>query len=156
MLGKSASEIIADSLNYEFDDFIKVMLSDGAWHFTNISGIGDALIKSLDDYFVKNYTDIIELSKEFTFETPRLILDEMNKTLDDKTFVITGSVKHYSNRDELKNDIVLHGGKVSGTISSKTDYLINNDINSTSSKNTKAKSLNIPIISEEDFLAMIR
>lgn len=156
LLGKSASEIIADSLNYEFDDFIKVMLSDGAWHFTNISGIGDALIKSLDDYFVKNYTDIIELSKEFTFETPRLILDEMNKTLDDKTFVITGSVKHYSNRDELKNDIVLHGGKVSGTISSKTDYLINNDINSTSSKNTKAKSLNIPIISEEDFLAMIR
>ena len=96
------------------------------------------------------------MSKEFTFETPRLILDEMNKTLDDKTFVITGSVKHYSNRDELKNDIVLHGGKVSGTISSKTDYLINNDINSTSSKNTKAKSLNIPIISEEDFLAMIR
>lgn len=156
LLGKSASEIIADSLNYEFDDFIKVMLSDGAWHFTNISGIGDALIKSLDDYFVKNYTDIIELSKEFTFETPRLILDEMNKTLYDKTFVITGSVKHYSNRDELKNDIVLHGGKVSGTISSKTDYLINNDINSTSSKNTKAKSLNIPIISEEDFLAMIR
>lgn len=156
LLGKSASEIIADSLNYEFDDFIKVMLSDGAWHFTNISGIGDALIKSLDDYFVKNYTDIIELSKEFTFETPRLILDEMNKTLDDKTFVITGSVKHYSNRDELKNDIVLHGGKVSGTISSKTDYLINNDINSTSSKNTKTKSLNIPIISEEDFLAMIR
>lgn len=156
LLGKSTSEIIADSLNYEFDDFIKVMLSDGAWHFTNISGIGDALIKSLDDYFVKNYTDIIELSKEFTFETPRLILDEMNKTLDDKTFVITGSVKHYSNRDELKNDIVLHGGKVSGTISSKTDYLINNDINSTSSKNTKAKSLNIPIISEEDFLAMIR
>lgn len=156
LLGKSASEIIADSLNYEFDDFIKVMLSDGAWHFTNISGIGDALIKSLDDYFVKNYTDIIELSKEFTFETPRLILDEINKTLDDKTFVITGSVKHYSNRDELKNDIVLHGGKVSGTISSKTDYLINNDINSTSSKNTKAKSLNIPIISEEDFLAMIR
>lgn len=155
LLGKSTSEIIADSLNYEFDDFIKVMLSDGAWHFTNISGIGDALIKSLDDYFVKNYTDIIELSKEFTFETPRLILDEMNKTLDDKTFVITGSVKHYSNRDELKNDIVLHGGKVSGTISSKTDYLINNDINSTSSKNTKAKSLNIPIISEEDFLAMI-
>lgn len=109
LLGKSASEIIADSLNYEFDDFIKVMLSDGAWHFTNISGIGDALIKSLDDYFVKNYTDIIELSKEFTFETPRLILDEMNKTLDDKTFVITGSVKHYSNRDELKNDIVYNG-----------------------------------------------
>lgn len=156
LLGKSASEIIADSLNYEFDDFVKAMMSDGACHFLNISGVGDALIKSLDDYFVKNYTDIIELSKEFTFETPRLLLEGMNGTLDGKTFVITGSVNHYANRDELKDDIILHGGKVVGSISSKTDYLINNDINSTSSKNMKAKSLNIPIISEEDFLAMIR
>lgn len=156
LLGKSTSEIIADSLSYEFDDFVKAMMSDGAYHFLNISGVGDALIKSLDDYFVKNYTDIIELSKEFTFETPRLLLEGMSETLDGKTFVITGSVNHYANRDELKDDIVLHGGKVVGSISSKTDYLINNDINSTSSKNMKAKSLNIPIISEEDFLAMIR
>lgn len=156
LLGKSTSEIIADSLSYEFDDFVKAMMSDGAYHFWNISGVGDALIKSLDDYFVKNYTDIIELSKEFTFETPRLLLEGMSETLDGKTFVITGSVNHYANRDELKDDIVLHGGKVVGSISSKTDYLINNDINSTSSKNMKAKSLNIPIISEENFLAMIR
>ena len=155
LLGKSTSEIIADSLNYEFDDFVKVMQSDGACHFRNISGIGDSLIKSLDDYFTNNCSDIIELSKEFTFETPRIILDEMNETLNGKTFVITGSVNHYANRNELKEDIVLHGGKVAGSISSKTDYLINNDVNSTSSKNQKAKSLNIPIISEDDFLKMI-
>lgn len=77
------------------------------------------------------------------------------KSLDNKTFVITGSVNHYANRDELKADIIAHGGKVAGSVSSKTDYLINNDVNSTSSKNTKAKSLNIPIISEDQFLAMI-
>ena len=69
---------------------------------------------------------------------------------------MTGSVNHYKNRDELKADIVAHGGTVTGSVSSKTNYLINNDINSTSSKNQKAKSLGIPIITEEEFLAMLR
>lgn len=67
----------------------------------------------------------------------------------------TGSVNHYKNRDELKTDIVAHGGTVVGSVSSKTNYLINNDINSTSSKNKKAKSLNIPIITENEFIKML-
>ena len=83
------------------------------------------------------------------------MLDEIPNILQGKTFVVTGSVNHYKNRDELKADIVAHGGAVVGSVSSKTDYLINNDINSTSSKNQKAKSLGIPIISEEEFLSMI-
>ena len=98
---------------------------------------------------------VYELSKEFYFETPNVVLDEIPKTLQSKTFVVTGSVNHYKNRNELKADIVAHGGTVVGSVSSKTSYLINNDINSASSKNQKAKSLNIPIISEEQFLAII-
>ena len=65
-------------------------------------------------------------------------------------------MNHYPNRDALKADIEAHGGKVAGSISSKVSYLINNDITSTSSKNQKAKSLNIPIISEDDFIKMLQ
>lgn len=71
------------------------------------------------------------------------------------TFVITGSLNHFANRNELKKKLELHGAKVSGSISSKTTYLINNDINSTSSKNQKAKELNIPIINEEYVVKLI-
>ena len=69
--------------------------------------------------------------------------------------MITGSLNHYKNRDELVSDIERFGGKVSGSVSSKTDYLINNDITSTSGKNKKANELGVPIISEEDFIKMI-
>ena len=75
--------------------------------------------------------------------------------MSNKFFVITGSLNHYKNRDELVGMIESLGGKVSGSVSSKTNYLINNDINSTSSKNVKARKLGIPIITEEDFRSMI-
>ena len=76
-----------------------------------------------------------------------------NSNISGKTFVVTGSVNHFSNRDELKKTIESYGGKVVGSVSKKTDYLLNNDINSTSSKNTKAKALGVKIITEEDFNA---
>ena len=72
-----------------------------------------------------------------------------------KVFVITGSVEHFANRNEVKEVIEVRGGKVTGSVTSKTDYLINNDVNSTSGKNKKAKELEVPIISEEEFLAML-
>lgn len=156
LLGKSASENIANVCNQSFDIFVGTLMSSGKDAFTHINGIGDTLGKSIIGYWNKNGSKIIELSKEFYFETPNVVLDEMPKTLQGKTFVVTGSVHHYKNRDELKADIVVHGGTVAGSVSSKTSYLINNDINSTSSKNQKAKSLNIPIISEEEFLSMIQ
>ncbi len=155
LLGKSASKMIAEAVDYDFDIFIDEMTIKGAEYFRYLPGVGDTLINSLNDYWKNHYSDILQLSEEFTFKKSNLILDETPKTLQNKTFVVTGSVNHYPNRDALKADIEAHGGKVVGNISSKTNYLINNDINSTSSKNTKAKSLNIPIISEEDFLAMI-
>lgn len=155
LLGKSASQDIANTCNQSLNAFVETLMSGGKDAFTHINGIGDTLGKSIIGYWNKNGEKIIELSKEFTFETPNLILDEAPKTLQGKTFVVTGSVNHYKNRDELKADIVTHGGTVAGSVSSKTSYLINNDINSTSSKNQKAKSLGISIITEEEFLSMI-
>ena len=156
LLGKTASKAIAEACNYNFNAFVGAIQSSGKEAFTYVDGIGDSLGKSIVTYWNKNSEKMYELAQEFTFENPNLILDEVPNTLQGKIFVITGSMNHYINRDALKADIEVHGGKVSGSISSKTDYLINNDANSTSSKNQKAKSLNIPIISEEDFLAMIR
>lgn len=156
LLGKSASKMIAEAVDYDFDVFIDEMTINGAEYFRYLPGVGDALISSLNTYWKNHYSDILQLANEFTFETPNLVLNEIPKTLQGKTFVVTGSVNHYKNRDELKADIVAHGGTVVGSVSSKTNYLINNDINSTSSKNQKAKSLNIPIISEEEFLKLIQ
>lgn len=156
LLGKSASMMIAEAVDYDFDTFINEMTIKGAEYFRYLPGVGDALINSLNTYWKNHYSDILQLANEFTFEKSNIVLDEIPKTLQGKTFVVTGSVNHYKNRDELKADIVAHGGTVVSSVSSKTSYLINNDINSTSSKNQKAKSLGIPIISEDQFLTMIR
>lgn len=155
LLGKSASMMIAEAIDYNFDTFIDKMTNKGTEYFRYLPGIGDALISSLNTYWKNHYSDILQLANEFTFEKSNIVLDEIPKTLQGKTFVVTGSVNHYKNRDELKADIVVHGGTVVGSVSSKTSYLINNDINSTSSKNQKAKSLNIPIITEEEFMKML-
>ena len=79
-------------------------------------------------------------------------VDESSLTLDGKIFVITGSLQRFANRNELKNLIESKGGKVTGSVTSKTSFLINNDTMSASSKNKKAKELGVEIISEEDFL----
>ena len=152
MVGKTASKLIAEKVKYNFDDFLEIMNNNNASYFICIDGIGNSIINSLDNYFANHYIEITSLASGFKFEIPVI---KTNNSLKEKIFVITGSVKHYSNREALKSDIKAHGGKVAESISSKTDYLINNDVNSTSSKNQKAKSLSIPIISEEEFLSMI-
>lgn len=155
LLGKSASKMISEAVDHDFDSFMSIMSMYGASYFRHIPGIGDVLINNLDEYFKNNCRLILELSKEFTFEKPKSILCATNNLLDGKTFVITGSVEHYKNRDELKNDIFAHGGKVSGSVNSKTDYLINNDLESNSSKNKKAKELGIKIITENELIKML-
>lgn len=154
LLGKSASKDIAAFCENDFNAFIEALMSNGKNAFISINGIGDSLSESIIRYWNENCDKITDLSHEFTFIKP--VTKTNNDSLEGKTFVITGSVNHYVNRDTLKADIEAHGGKVVGSISSKTNYLINNDINSTSSKNQKAKSLGIPIISEEQFLEMIK
>ena len=81
--------------------------------------------------------------------------EEQPQSFAGVNFVVTGSVNHFANRDEVKAVIEARGGKVTGSVTSKTNYLINNDVTSNSSKNKKAKELGIPIISEEEFLEML-
>ena len=80
---------------------------------------------------------------------------EVNNQLEGKQFCVTGKVTHFKNRDELKEKLESLGAKVTGSVTSKTDYLINNDKESTTAKNKKAKELNIPILSEDDLLRLI-
>ena len=145
---------------YNLDQYYNIWIKCegfGASYFSNIDGIGDTMITSFNNYWKKNRDKVHQLCTRLTFEKPtQIVKTDDYKDLSGLTFVITGSLNHFSNRDELKNKIETYGGKVSGSISAKTSYLINNDINSTSSKNQKAKSLNIPIISEKQFLSMIR
>lgn len=157
LVGKTASKAIAEAEDYQFESFMRDMTHPGAKFFSHIPGIGDSIINSLDEYFNRECSNVWELGKEFTFETPKKVpLDTSNKKdLTGQVFVITGSLKHFENRDALKEKIESFGGKVSGSISKKTTYLINNDIESSSSKNRDAKKNGIPIITEEDFLNMI-
>lgn len=154
LIGKSASKDISKLCEDNFDNLIGLMKSSPEKLLT-IDGFGVVTMNSMAKWWYENSLWVYELSKEFTFEKSKSVSNETSNILDGKTFVVTGSVNHYKNRDELKSDIVAHGGTVTGSVSSKTSYLINNDINSTSSKNQKAKSLNIPIITENEFIKML-
>ena len=120
-----------------------------------IEGIGEIIAESFVAYFENdnNLRRIGELRKEISFEQEQT--EEGEQIFDGKNFVITGSVSHFANRDEVKALIESKGGKVTGSVTSKTNYLINNDVASNSSKNKKAKELGVPIISEEEFIAML-
>ena len=101
----------------------------------------------------KNVEEVKRLLEELIIPIEAVNTEE--QIFESKVFVITGSVEHFANRNEVKEVIESKGGKVTGSVTSKTDYLINNDVNSTSSKNKKAKELGIPIITEEEFLKML-
>lgn len=152
LIGKSVSKDITNHCQNDIEAFVGLMNED--YDFTVIDGFGTEMQKSLSSWWKDNCNEFMELLKEFEFESTYEVVDT-NTSIFGKTFVITGSVNHYKNRDELKADIESRGAKVTGSVTSKTDYLINNDVNSTSGKNKKAKDLGIPIISEEDFLKMI-
>ena len=120
-----------------------------------IEGIGQVIAESFVAYFQNedNKHRIKELLKEIQFEQEET--DEGEQIFRNINFVITGSVNHFANRDEVKALIEAKGGKVTGSVTSKTNYLINNDVTSNSSKNKKAKELGVPIISEEEFIKML-
>lgn len=152
LIGRSASKTIAKYFNYDFNRFYR----EGClayFNYKQLDDFGYQMADSIEDYLDEDITTIEELAEYMTFEIPDAV--QNNANISGKTFCITGSLEHFSNRDELKDKIESFGGKVSGSISKKTDYLINNDIESTSGKNKKAKSLDIPIITEEEFLEMI-
>lgn len=151
LIGRFASKDIANCCNHDIQTFINFMNVD--YDFTVIDGFGSEMLKSLSNWWEHNEDMFCDLIYEFTFEK---VKENSNSAyLSSKVFVITGSLTHYKNREELVSVIEQLGGKVSGSVSAKTSYLINNDVTSTSGKNKKAKDLGIPIISEEDFLKMI-
>lgn len=121
-----------------------------------IDGIGDVLARAWIDYFSNPSNQLLldHLLEELDIQKETVATEE-EAVFSGKTFVITGSLTHFSNRKELQALIESKGGKAAGSVSAKTSYLINNDTTSNSSKNKKAKELNIPILSEEDFLTLL-
>lgn len=153
LVGKSATKDISKHCCDDIQTFVGLMDED--YKFTCIDGFGTEMQKSLTNWWKTNREMFEELMREFTFESYTKISDVTQNTLQDKIFCITGKLQKFTNRDTLVEKIESLGGKVNGSVSAKTDFLVNNDTESSSSKNMKAKKLNIPIISEDDFLKMI-
>lgn len=147
-IGLSRAKLICNKFNNDIDVISNLSYDK----LSGIVGVGDVIAKEWIDTF-KNPDFISEYNK---IKKEIILIDNVNNktTLKDKTFVITGSVNNFKNRDELIEYIESLGGKVVKAISNNVDFLINNDITSTSSKNTKAKELGIKIISEDDLLKM--
>ena len=139
-----------------FKDDIQAIMYASEEDMTAIEGIGPVIAKNFEAFFSneKSRKEADALLKEIQLEKEEI--SEDSKIFEGKTFVITGSVHHFSNRNALKSLIESKGGKVAGSVSSKTHYLINNDAESTSSKNKKARELGIPILTEDDFLKLLQ
>lgn len=150
-IGLANAKVLCREFDYDLDKLRHATMEE----LSAIDGIGPIIAKTFVDYFANDVHNRIvdRLLGHITLEKPE---GTSNQALSGKIFVITGSVNHFTNRNELKSFIESMGGKVTGSVSVKTDYLINNDTTSNSSKNKKAKELNIPILSEEDFLEMTR
>lgn len=150
-IGFSRAKLICNHFNNDFKKISNLTYEE----LSNIPGVGDVIAKEWIDTF--SNPDFIEELKELKEEIdiPKASTNS-NKDLDGLTFVITGSLNKFTNRDTMIEFIEEHGGKVVTSISSKVNYLINNDITSTSTKNNKAKELGINIIDEDKFLELIK
>ena len=151
LIGTDAGKKIVNTIG--FDGFADRMRN--ATDFVDIDGIGQEKSGSILEWYAnpKNSAMFEALIKELDIEQVD-IKDMSEGSLNGKTFVITGDVHDFANRSEFKAYVESQGGKVTGSVSKKTDYLVNNDTESTSSKNKKAKELGIPIISEDTFIEM--
>ena len=149
-IGLANAKVICRELKYDVEALLMVTEEE----LNEIQGVGEVLAKAFIGYFsdAKHVENFRKLLEELTIpeetSTKKQIFEGVN-------FVITGSVTHFANRGEVKELIESLGGKVTGSVTSKTNYLINNDVTSTSSKNKKANELGIPIISEETFLELV-
>ena len=150
-IGLANAKVICKEFHYDIEKMIHLTEDD----LNAISGIGPVIAKAYVEYFAneKHVEELKRLLEEL--EIPQEEKSAEAQIFENVTFVITGSVEHFANRNEVKDVIESKGGKVTGSVTAKTNYLINNDVNSTSSKNKKAKELGIPIITEEEFLKML-
>ena len=151
-IGLANAKMICKEFQYDVEAMLQATTED----LSAISGVGEVIAKAFVDYFsaerhVKQLRDLLA-----ELDIPKEEAESGKQIFAGVNFVITGSVEHFANRGEVKELIESLGGKVTGSVTSKTNYLINNDVTSTSSKNKKANELGIPIISEEMFLNMIQ
>ncbi len=151
-IGSANAKLLCRAFDYDFGKLRRGTKEE----FEEIEGIGPVIADSLLAYFQseRNSAEVDRMLELVTFHDEMPSADE--QVLDGKTFVITGSVEHFANRNEAKALIESLGGKVTGSVTAKTDYLINNDSMSNSSKNKKARELGIPVLTEEEFLKMIK
>ncbi|MCI6665737.1 MAG: NAD-dependent DNA ligase LigA [Lachnospiraceae bacterium] len=151
-VGLSNAKIICKAFDYDIEKIKNATVEEIAV----TDNIGDVIATSVFDFFhdSEKLSEFNELVNELNILIPEK--KETNSNIVGKTFVITGSLNTYENRNALKDLIESLGGKVAGSVSAKTDYLINNDVTSNSSKNKKAKELNVQIISEENFNELIK
>ena len=150
-IGLANAKLICKEIGHDPERVMDLTAEDLA----AIDGIGDVIAGNYVAYFADaEHRELFEkLLKEV--KLPEEQEDVGEQTFAGMNFVITGSVEHFANRNEVKALIESKGGKVTGSVTSKTNYLINNNVESTSTKNKKAKDLGIPIITEEDFLRML-
>lgn len=136
-----------------FDHDVERLMNADADELSAIEGIGEVIAGSYVEYMQdgENRDKLMRLLQELRIEKPAA--GSQNQELAGKTFVVTGSLAHYGSRNELKEEIEARGGKVAGSVTNKTECLINNDVMSNSTKNKKAKELGVPILSEDEFLA---
>lgn len=147
-IGVANAKLLCRQYQYDLDR----LRSADTEELSQIDGVGEVIAEAFRSYFEeeKNRERLENLLKELQIEE---VKEEEEQTLSGKVFVVTGSLVHFTSRNELKEEIEKRGGKVTGSVTGKTDCLINNDITSTSGKNKKAKELNVPIITEEEFMA---
>ncbi len=144
--------VTAKLLCRHFEHDLEAMIEADEESLGAIEGVGPVIADAFAAYMhdEKNREKIRALYQELQIEIPKV--DEAAQNLAGKVFVITGSLNHFENRNELKDEIEKRGGKVTGSVTGKTECLINNDVTSSSSKNKKAKELQVPILSEDDFM----
>lgn len=147
-IGSANAKLICKAFNNNIEKIRNASVEE----LIEIDGIGEIMAEKFCQYFADedNIKKLDNLLKEVNIAEPEENTTTQN--MDGLTFVITGSVEHFANRNELKSYIEKHGGKVTGSVSAKTNYLINNDAMSASSKNKKAKQLGVEIVTEEVFL----
>jgi DNA ligase (NAD+) len=151
-VGKSAAKIIADT--FQGNILATLIAFKNEYDWSKLDGFGTIIAKSINDYFVENIKEVHELSKEFNFMEPNIeVVAVKNNPFIDKNVAVTGKLIHFT-RDSINTKLESLGAKPASGVTAKTHYLINNDPMSSSSKNKKANELNIPIITEEEFLEM--
>ena len=148
-IGLSNAKMICKAFDYDLEKVRNAVVEE----LMLIDGVGEVIAKAFEEFFTSDSNNkmVDDLLQEIKLQ--QIEVSSAEQSLTGKVFVVTGSLERFTNRNALKERIEELGGKVTGSVTSKTDYLINNDITSNSSKNKKAKELNIPILTEEDAIA---